>query len=144
MDATFEADQEHFPTTHARQRASPDEEEDPPSVPAVLTDEQRDRTLVYLDAHLRQYLPQEAAELLGFPTKYITGVCRREIRPSVDFAARVAKCSGIELAAILTGRLIFPRSRGQTDYAANAATCARNSNSTGLKYPRYECRRAWL
>jgi hypothetical protein len=29
--------------------------------------------------------------------------------------------------------LIFPRFRGQTDYAANAATCALNSNSTGLK-----------
>ena len=28
--------------------------------------------------------------------------------------------------------LIFPRLRGQGDYAANAADCARNSNSMGL------------
>jgi hypothetical protein len=28
--------------------------------------------------------------------------------------------------------LIFPRRRGQVDYAASAAICARNSNSMGL------------
>jgi hypothetical protein len=32
-----------------------------------------------------------------------------------------------------TCRLIFPRFRGQSDYAANALTCVRNSNSTGLR-----------
>ncbi|MDI3287358.1 hypothetical protein [Polyangium sp. 15x6] len=104
MDAALDGDQEDVPTTHVKERASPDQEEDPVSVPAVLTDEQRDRTLVCLDAYLRQRTPQKAADLLGFPMKYIMGVCRREIRPSVEFAARVAKCSGIELAAILTGR----------------------------------------
>jgi hypothetical protein len=30
------------------------------------------------------------------------------------------------------GVLIFPRRRGRSDYAASAATCARNSNSMGL------------
>jgi len=29
--------------------------------------------------------------------------------------------------------LIFPRSGGHVDYAANAAVCARNSNSMGLR-----------
>jgi hypothetical protein len=39
---------------------------------------------------------------------------------------------------------IFPRFRGQTDYAANVATYALNSNSTGLKCPRCKCLRAGL
>lgn len=39
-------------------------------------------------------------------------------------------------------QVIFPRFRRQTHDAANAATCVLNSNSTGLRYPRYECRRA--
>ena len=40
--------------------------------------------------------------------------------------------------------LIFPRRRGQVDYAAKAATWDRNSNSIGLRYPMAEWRRAVL
>lgn len=41
-------------------------------------------------------------------------------------------------------RLIFPRMRGQLDYAAKAVSRARNSYSMGLRYPRCEWRRSGL
>ncbi|MDC0743113.1 helix-turn-helix domain-containing protein [Polyangium mundeleinium] len=108
MDAAPDDDQEGVPTPRMGQQTTPDDEGDPVSVPAVLTDEQRDRTLAYLDAYLRQHTQEEAADALGFPTNYIGGVCDRRIKPSVDFAARVAQCSGVGLAAILVGGATLP------------------------------------
>ena len=115
MDAALDDDQEGVPTPRMWPQTTPDNEGDPVSVPAVLTDEQRDRTLAYLDAYLRQHLPKEAVHALGFPMNYIEGVCHRRIKPSVDFASRVAHCSGVDLAAILTGGAAVSSAETRTD-----------------------------
>jgi len=115
MDAALDDDQEGVPTPRMGQQTTPDDEADPVSVPAVLTDEQRDRTLAYLDAYLRQHTPKEAADALGFPTNYIEGVCDRRIKPSVEFAARVARCSGVDLAAILVGGAAISSAETRTE-----------------------------
>ena len=116
MEAALDDDdQEAVPTPRMWQQTTPGDEGDPVSVPAVLTDEQCDRTLAYLDANLRQHTPKEAANTLGFPTNYIEGVCHRRIKPSVDFAARVAQCSGVDLAAILVGGAAISSADARTE-----------------------------
>ncbi|MRG91656.1 hypothetical protein [Polyangium spumosum] len=115
MDAALDDDQEDVPTPRMWPQTTPEAEGDPASVPAVLTDEQRDRTLAYLDAYLRQHTPKEAADALGFPTNYIEGACHRRIKPSVEFAARVAQCSGVDLAAILVGGAAIPSAETRSE-----------------------------
>ncbi|MDC3979796.1 hypothetical protein [Polyangium jinanense] len=76
-------------------------EKEPPSTPAVLTDEQAARVRERLERFARGTSVRIAARSLGYARRYMHAVIAGEIRPSVHFAAQVARVTRVDLAALL-------------------------------------------
>ena len=76
---------------------------DPPSVPAVLTDEQNARVRARLERYARGTSTRLAARSLGYSRRYMRAVIDGEIRAPVHFAASVARVTRIDLDALLSG-----------------------------------------
>ncbi|MRG97135.1 hypothetical protein [Polyangium spumosum] len=74
---------------------------DPPSVPAILTDEQNARVRARLERFARGTSVRLAARALGYSRRYMQAVIAGEIRASVHFAAQVARVARIDLDALI-------------------------------------------
>ncbi|MDI1481458.1 hypothetical protein [Polyangium sp. y55x31] len=78
-----------------------DQDREPPSIPAVLTDEQAARVRARLDRFAKGTSVRGCAKALGYARKYVRAVRDGAIRPSVHFASRVAHVAGMDLATLL-------------------------------------------
>ncbi|MRG90491.1 hypothetical protein [Polyangium spumosum] len=78
-----------------------EQDREPMSVPATLTEEQNERVRARLERFARGTSVRIAARSLGYSRRYMRAVVAGEIRASVHFAAQVARVTRIDLAVLL-------------------------------------------
>ena len=77
------------------------QEREPVSVPAILTDEQVAIVRNALSEYAKDKRPHDVAASLGYVELYLRAVRKGEIRPSVHFAAELARVLGTDLETLL-------------------------------------------
>ncbi|MDC3962656.1 helix-turn-helix transcriptional regulator [Polyangium jinanense] len=80
-----------------------EQDHEPPSLPAVLTEEQAARVRKALAPFVAGRTARESAKALGFARMYVRAVLHGEIRCTLLFASRVAHVLGVDLDALVRG-----------------------------------------
>jgi len=80
-----------------------DQDREPPSIPAVLTDLQAARVRKALAPYVTARTPRESAKMLGFARMYVRAVLHGEIHCTLLFASRVARVLRVDLDLLVRG-----------------------------------------
>jgi hypothetical protein len=79
------------------------EDEEPASVPAVLSPEMQERARAALVLYAKGKTPRNVAEALGYAPMYVRAVLRGELDVTVHFAAQIARVLGTDIHALVNG-----------------------------------------
>ncbi|MDC0747789.1 helix-turn-helix domain-containing protein [Polyangium mundeleinium] len=80
-----------------------DHDQEPPSIPAILSAEQAARVRKALTAYATGKTRREVAKAIGFARMYICAFLRGEVPCSDVLASRIARAVGVDLVALVRG-----------------------------------------
>ncbi|MDI1476442.1 helix-turn-helix transcriptional regulator [Polyangium sp. y55x31] len=78
-------------------------DQDPDSVPAVLSNEMQERVRSALVAYAQGKTQHALAEALGYPRGYVAAVLDGKLHVTVHFAGQVARVLGTDINALVGG-----------------------------------------